>query len=229
MRAQTFAENISKVLYPEDSTPQGKELRLQQQYFFVACSIHDIVERALAEEGFTLDMLPDRVIFQMNDTHPVIAVPELMRVLVDLKGMDWDEAWAITKKCFAYTCHTLLPEALEVWSVALLGRLLPRHLEIIYRINDEFLVEVEAAFPGDQGRKDRMSIIGGGQPGSVRMAHLATVAGRKVNGVAELHSQLLRDNVLPDFAELWPEKFTNVTNGVTPVSYTHLRAHETDS
>ncbi len=221
VRAQTFAENISKVLYPEDSTPQGKELRLQQQYFFVACSLHDYIENTLPA-GFDMHELPERVIFQLNDTHPVIAIPELMRILVDVKGMEWDDAWGITRKCFAYTCHTLLPEALEVWSVELLGRLLPRHLEIIYRINDEFLEQVTEAFPGDEMRARRMSIVSEHPGRSVRMAYLATVAGAKVNGVAELHSQLLRDKVLPDFSALWPSKFTNVTNGVTPRRFVRL-------
>ena len=221
VRAQTFAENISKVLYPEDSTPQGKELRLQQQYFFVACSLRDFVENVLPED-FDLHGLPDRITFQLNDTHPVIAVPELMRILVDEKKWDWDEAWAVTRKCFAYTCHTLLPEALEVWPVELLGRLLPRHLEIIYRINDDFLAEVAERFPGDELRLRRMSIIAEYPERSVRMAYLATVAGAKVNGVAALHSQLLRDKVLPDFSEFWPDKFTNVTNGVTPRRFVRL-------
>lgn len=221
VRAQTFAENISKVLYPEDSTPQGKELRLQQQYFFVACSLRDFIENNL-EEGFDLHNLPERIIFQLNDTHPVIAVPELMRILVDERGMEWDEAWEITKQCFAYTCHTLLPEALEVWSTDLMGRLLPRHLEIIYRINEEFLAQVREAFPGDELRARRMSIITEYPERGVRMAYLATIAGTKVNGVAELHSQLLRDKVLPDFSELWPEKFTNVTNGVTPRRFVRM-------
>lgn len=215
VRAQTFAENITKVLYPEDSTPQGKELRLQQQYFFVACSLHDFIENEL-EEGFDLHDLPKRIIFQLNDTHPVIAVPEMMRILVDDKGMEWDEAWEVTKGCFAYTCHTLLPEALEVWSTDLLGRLLPRHLEIIDRINLEFLQEVRKTYPDDEMRVRRMSIITEHPERAVRMAFLATVAGTKVNGVAELHSQLLRDKVLPDFSAYWPDKFTNVTNGVTP-------------
>ena len=221
VRAQTFAENISKVLYPEDSTPQGKELRLQQQYFFVAASINDFLDRVLPE-GFDLEKLPDRVIFQLNDTHPVIGVPELMRVLVDERGMEWGDAWAITQKCFAYTCHTLLPEALEVWSVDLLGRLLPRHLEIIYRINDDFLDEVRERFGDDMMRLRNMSIIGEHPYRSVRMAYLATVAGAKVNGVAELHSQLLRDKVLHEFAEMYPDKFTNVTNGVTPRRFIRL-------
>ncbi|MFE1666193.1 glycogen/starch/alpha-glucan phosphorylase [Microbacterium sp. P02] len=221
VRAQTFAENISKVLYPEDSTPQGKELRLQQQYFFVAASIHDFFDYVLAED-YDLAKLPDRVIFQLNDTHPVIAVPEFMRVLVDEKHMEWDAAWAITQQCFAYTCHTLLPEALEVWSVDLLGRLLPRHLEIIYRINDEFLLAVRERFGDDEMRIRNMSIISDFPERSVRMAYLATVAGAKVNGVAELHSQLLRDKVLPDFNEFFPGKFTNVTNGVTPRRFIRL-------
>ena len=221
VRSQTFAENISKVLYPEDSTPQGKELRLQQQYFFVACSIRDFVENVLPDD-FDLHRLPERIIFQLNDTHPVIAVPELMRILVDEKKWDWDEAWAVTQKCFAYTCHTLLPEALEVWPVALLGKLLPRHLEIIYRINDDFLAEVAERFPGDELRLRRMSIIAEYPERSVRMAYLATIAGSKVNGVAALHSQLLRDKVLPDFSEYWPDKFTNVTNGITPRRFVRL-------
>ena len=221
VRAQTFAENISKVLYPEDSTPQGKELRLQQQYFFVAASIADFFQHQLADD-FDITKLPERVIFQLNDTHPVIGVPEMMRVLVDERKLDWDAAWAITRECFAYTCHTLLPEALEVWSVELLGRLLPRHLEIIYRINEEFLEEVRERFGDDEMRIRNMSIIGEVPVRSVRMAHLATVAGAKVNGVAELHSQLLRDKVLPDFNEFFPGKFTNVTNGVTPRRFVRL-------
>ncbi|WP_396654632.1 glycogen/starch/alpha-glucan phosphorylase [Microbacterium paludicola] len=219
VRAQTFAENISKVLYPEDSTPQGKELRLQQQYFFVAASIADYMTKVLPED-FDLEDLPERVIFQLNDTHPVIAVPEMMRVLVDERKLDWDAAWAITQKCFAYTCHTLLPEALEVWSVDLLGRLLPRHLEIIYRINDEFLLRVRERFGDDEQRLRDMSIVS--EQRAVRMAYLATVAGSKVNGVAELHSQLLRERVLHQFDEMMPEKFTNVTNGVTPRRFMRL-------
>lgn len=215
VRAQTFAENITKVLYPEDSTPQGKELRLQQQYFFVACSIRDFIEQ-MVEEDFDLHNLPERIHFQLNDTHPVIAVPELMRILVDEKKWEWDEAWDVTRRCFAYTCHTLLPEALETWPTDLLGRLLPRHLEIIFRINDEFLAEVRTAYPEDELRARRMSIVADYPERSVRMAYLATVAGTRVNGVAALHSQLLAEKVLPDFSSFWPDKFTNVTNGVTP-------------
>ncbi|MDR1807499.1 MAG: glycogen/starch/alpha-glucan phosphorylase [Propionibacteriaceae bacterium] len=220
VRAQTFAENITKVLYPEDTTPQGKELRLQQQYFFVACSLHDYIE-SLGED-FDLRDLPDRVTFQLNDTHPVIAIPELMRLLVDVHGLDWDEAWDITRRCFNYTCHTLLPEALETWPVEVLGRLLPRHLEIIFKINDAFLADIRAEYPGDEMRVRRVSIISDWPERSVRMAHLATIAAVKVNGVAELHSELLRDKVLPDFSELWPDKFTNVTNGVTPRRFIKL-------
>ncbi len=215
VRAQTFAENISKVLYPEDSTPQGKELRLQQQYFFVAASIKDFLRHTMPE-GFDVRDLPERIIFQLNDTHPVIGVPELMRILIDDYDLEWDEAWGITRQCFAYTCHTLLPEALEVWPVSLLERLLPRHMEIIYKINEDFLEQVREAFPGEELRVRRMSIIGDHPDRSVRMAHLAVVASVKVNGVAELHSQLLRDKVLSDFSDMWPDRFTNVTNGVTP-------------
>ncbi|WP_093181751.1 glycogen/starch/alpha-glucan phosphorylase [Sanguibacter gelidistatuariae] len=221
VRAQTVAENISKVLYPEDSTPQGKELRLKQQYFFVAASITDFITRLLPDD-FALTNLPDRVTFQLNDTHPVIAIPELMRILVDERGLDWDVAWDVTRASFNYTCHTLLPEALEVWSVELLGRLLPRHLEIIYRINEQFLAGVRAAFPGDELRARRMSIVQEQPERAVRMAFLATVASSKVNGVAALHSELLRDKVLNDFSGLWPEKFTNVTNGVTPRRFIKL-------
>jgi len=220
-RAQTFAENITKVLYPEDSTPQGKELRLQQQYFFVACSLRDFIDNSL-EEGVDLHTLPDRVIFQLNDTHPVIAIPELMRILVDEREWDWDDAWAVTQRCFAYTCHTLLPEALEMWSAELMGRLLPRHLEIIYRINDEFLELLRRTYPDDPAKPCTMSIIGEQPQRNVRMAYLATVAATKVNGVAELHSQLLREKVLPEFSQLWPDKFINVTNGVTPRRFIRL-------
>ena len=218
---QTTAETISKVLYPEDSTPQGKELRLQQQYFFVAASLRNFLDEVLPE-GFDLHGLPERVTFQLNDTHPVIAIPELMRVLVDERRFDWDEAWAIAQRCFAYTCHTLLPEALEVWPVELLGRLLPRHLEIIYRINDEFLTRVRAAHPHDELRARRISIVQDHPEHAVRMAFLATVGSLKVNGVAALHSQLLRDKLLADFSELMPEKFTNVTNGVSPRRFVRL-------
>ena len=221
VRSQAFAENISKVLYPEDSTPQGKELRLQQQYFFVACSLRDYLDNVLPAD-FDLRKLPERVVFQLNDTHPVIAIPELIRILVDERGLGWDVALDLARQCFNYTCHTLLPEALEVWSVELLGRLLPRHLEIIYKLNDEFLADLREAYPGDELKVRRMSIIQEHPERAVRMAYLATVVGAKVNGVAELHSQLLRDKVLTDFSAHWPEKFTNVTNGVTPRRFVRL-------
>lgn len=220
VRAQTFAENISKVLYPEDSTIQGKELRLQQQYFFVAASLRDFIDSL--PDGFDLHQLDERIVFQLNDTHPVIAIPELMRILVDEELMPWDEAWAVTQKCFNYTCHTLLPEALEVWPTELMGRLLPRHLEIIYRINDAFLVEVRKAYPGDELRASRMSIVAEYPERAVRMAWLATVGGSMVNGVAALHSELLRDKVFKDFSDMMPEKFTNVTNGVTPRRFVRI-------
>lgn len=220
VRAQTFAENISKVLYPEDSTIQGKELRLQQQYFFVAASLRDFIDSL--PQGFDLHHLDERIVFQLNDTHPVIAIPELMRILVDEESMPWDEAWAVTQKCFNYTCHTLLPEALEVWPTELMGRLLPRHLEIIYRINDAFLVEVRKAYPGDELRASRMSIVAEYPERAVRMAWLATVGGSMVNGVAALHSELLRDKVFKDFSDMMPEKFTNVTNGVTPRRFVRI-------
>jgi len=221
VRAQTEAESISKILYPEDSTPAGKRLRLQQQYFFVAASIHDFIHNVLPGD-FDLRRLHERVVFQLNDTHPVIAIPELMRVLLDKNGLPWDEAWEVTRRCFGYTCHTLLPEALEVWPVELLEDMLPRHMEIIYRINSLFLEDVADAFPGNDWRVRRMSIIEEHPQRSVRMAYLATVGSSKVNGVAELHSKLLRERVLPDFAELYPDRFTNVTNGVTPRRFLKL-------
>ncbi len=215
VRQQSMSENISRVLYPEDSTPAGKELRLRQQYFFTACALADLI-RVSDAEGFDLHSIPDKVVIQLNDTHPVIAIPELMRILIDERGLDYDTAWDITSRTFNYTCHTLLPEALERWSVGLLQYLLPRHMELIYQINTRFLEQVRKAFPFDESRVIRMSIIEEGPERMVRMAHLATVASVKVNGVAALHSQLLRETVLRDFAEMWPDRFTNVTNGVTP-------------
>ena len=212
---QVSASNLSKVLYPEDSTPQGKELRLSQQYFFAAASIRDFIDQTLPHD-FDLHKLPERVVFQLNDTHPVIGIPELLRVLVDERGFDWDQAWEIVTRTFAYTCHTLMPEALEVWSVDLMQRLLPRHMELIYEINDRFVRQVRAAFPDDPTAAERMSIIQEQPWRGVRMAHLAVAGSSMVNGVAELHSQLLRQKVLNDFSALWPEKFTNVTNGITP-------------
>jgi starch phosphorylase len=218
---KVFSENISKVLYPNDVTQQGKQLRLKQQYFFVACSLSDIIRRfRLKNEDW--DQLPGKVAIQLNDTHPVVAIPELMRILVDEHQLGWDRAWNITRNTFAYTCHTLLPEALEKWPVDLLGNLLPRHLEIIYEINRRFLEEVRARFPGDEGRVARMSLIEEGSERQVRMANLATVGSFAINGVAELQSRLLRERTLGDFAELWPERFQNKTNGVTPRRFMRL-------
>ncbi|GAA1511568.1 glycogen/starch/alpha-glucan phosphorylase [Dactylosporangium maewongense] len=209
------AENISKVLYPDDSTEPGRELRLKQQYFLVACSLRDIIRRyRLRNSGW--EGFADKVVIQLNDTHPVMAVTELMRLLVDEHGLGWDEAWGITRRTFNYTCHTLLPEALETWPVQLLERLLPRHMEIVYAINHFFLEEVRQAYPGDEDVVRRMSIIQEGDERRVRMAHLAVVGSTAVNGVAELHTKLLAGTTLHDFAQLWPERFHNVTNGVTP-------------
>jgi starch phosphorylase len=209
------SENITKVLYPNDNTPQGRELRLKQQYFFVSCSLRDIIRRFFIRNT-NWDDFPAKVAIQLNDTHPVIAVPELMRILVDEYQLDWDRAWGITKNSFAYTCHTLLPEALEKWPVNLLASLLPRHLEIIFEINFRFLNDVRTQFPGDEERVIRMSIIQEGDKRMIRMANLAGVGCFAINGVAELHSQLLRERTLLDFAQMWPQKFQNKTNGVTP-------------
>ena len=215
------SENLTKVLYPNDSSPAGKQLRLEQQYFFVSCALQDCI-RLLELGGGTVHQLADVMAIQLNDTHPTLGVPELMRLLVDVHGLGWDEAWSITHRAFSYTNHTLLPEALETWPLPLVQRLLPRHLEIIYEINHRFLDEVRRRFPGDDARVRRMSLIGEDGDRQIRMAHLATVASHHVNGVAALHSQLLRDTVLDDFAQLWPERFTNVTNGVTPRRFVAL-------
>ena len=213
------SESISKVLYPNDLLIVGKELRLKQQYFFVACSIADILRRLLQSkkpQRERLRELPQKVALQLNDTHPTIAIPELMRLLVDVYDLPWEEAWEITVACFAYTNHTLLPEALEQWSVELLGRLLPRHLQIIYEINHRFLRQVWTASPGDPSRMERMSLINEKPQKTVRMAYLATLGSHSVNGVAALHSRLLKETLLPEFAALYPKRFTNITNGVTP-------------
>ena len=215
------SENLTKVLYPNDSSPAGKQLRLEQQYFFVSCALQDCI-RLLQMAGAPLTQLADVLAIQLNDTHPTLAIPELMRLLVDVHGMSWVDAWSITHRAFAYTNHTLLPEALETWPLPLMQRLLPRHLEIIYEINRRFLDEVRAKYPGDEARVQRMSLIGEHGDKQVRMAYLATVASHHVNGVAALHSRLLRETVLRDFAELWPERFTNVTNGVTPRRFVAL-------
>jgi len=215
------SENLTKVLYPNDTSPAGKQLRLEQQYFFVSCALQDCL-RLILLGGGTIDQVADLLAIQLNDTHPTLAVPELMRLLMDIHRLGWDQAWSITHRAFSYTNHTLMPEALETWPLPLVERLLPRHLEIIYEINRHFLEQVRTKFPGDDARVRRMSLIGEDGDKTVRMAHLATVASHHVNGVAELHSQLLRETVLRDFAELWPERFTNVTNGVTPRRFVAL-------
>jgi len=215
------SENISKVLYPNDNTPQGRELRLRQQYFFVSCSLRDILRRFKVLNDDILD-LPEKAVIQLNDTHPVIAIPELMRVLVDIYHLEWEEAWSVTQRTIASTQHTLLPEALEEWPVELIGRLLPRHMEIINEINRRFLDEVRERWPGDDERAARMAIVTGDDAPRVRMAHLACYGSFSVNGVAELQSQLLAQHVLRDFAELWPEKLNNKTNGVTPRRFMRL-------
>ena len=219
---QIQAEDITKILYPEDSTPQGKELRLQQQYFFVSASLHDAIRTFYpGQEKPDLTTFPTKITFQLNDTHPVIGIPELMRILMDEYGYDWDTAWDVTTRTFNYTCHTLLPEALEVWPADLIGKLLPRHLEIIRKINENF-VKLLSSLTDDQAKIDRMRIVTEGDNQQVRMAYLATAGGSHVNGVAELHSQLLKDVTLRDFNDLFPAKFTNVTNGVTPRRFVRI-------
>jgi len=209
------SETITKVLYPNDEPEVGKRLRLAQQYFFVSCSLQDMLH-LLDLAGARTESFAERFAVQLNDTHPSIGVAELMRLLVDERQLDWDTAWAITVRAFGYTNHTLLPEALETWPLDMFRALLPRHLEIIYEINHRFLDEVRMHFPGDEARMARMSLIGEESGKRVRMAHLATVGSHAVNGVAALHSDLLKKSVLKDFHELWPERFSNKTNGVTP-------------
>ncbi len=208
-------ENISWVLYPNDSTPAGRELRLKQEYFFTSASIQDILARHLAEHGSLIN-LADRVAIHLNDTHPAIGVAELMRLLVDEHGFEWGFAWAQTQKVFSYTNHTLMPEALETWPVSLMQQVLPRHMDIIYRINHEFLAYAAQQRPGDGDFLQRLSLIGENGERRVRMAHLSIVGSHMVNGVSALHSDLLVKTIFADFAALWPERFTNMTNGVTP-------------
>ena len=210
-----FAENITKVLYPNDEDFRGKELRLEQQYFFTSCSLQDMIRRHLFR-GQKLENFHELWAIQLNDTHPSIAVAELMRLLLDDHGMSWEQAWSITSQTFSFTNHTLLPEALERWPLPLFASLLPRHLEIIYEINARFLAEVRQRFPNDEARVARMSLIDESGEKFIRMAHLACVGSHKINGVAEIHTQLLKTELFRDFDELWPEKIINVTNGVTP-------------
>ncbi len=209
------SENLSKVLYPDDTTDMGKELRLKQQYFFVSASLQDILYR-YHKHHETFDQLPDKVAIQLNDTHPSIAIPELMRLLVDIHHLDWDHAWKITTHTFAYTNHTLMPEALETWPVAMFEQLLPRHLQIIYEINQRFLIGVMHSFPGDNDMRRRMSIIGEEEGKRVRMAHLAVVGSHKVNGVAQIHTELMKQTIFADFDRYFPGKIINMTNGITP-------------
>lgn len=212
---QVHSGNLSRVLYPTDATPQGKALRLEQQYFFVACSLRDML-RIMRTQRLPLDRLPDKFAVQLNDTHPAIGIAELMRLLVDEHAMPWDQAWDITRRTFAYTNHTLLPEALERWPLALFARTLPRHLEIIYDLNAGHLAEVARRFPDDGARLAALSLIDEEGERHVRMAHLACVGSHVINGVAALHTELLKTDVLADFHALWPDKFTSKTNGVTP-------------
>ena len=212
---KVVAENLSKVLYPNDSSEVGKELRLKQQYFFVSCSLQDMVRIVLRDMG-NLDRFPEKFITQLNDTHPAIAIAELMRLLLDEHHFSWDAAWRITRSSFAYTNHTLLPEALETWPLELFKRILPRHLDIIYDINQQFLDEVRRRFAYDDQRVSRMSLISHDDSQRLRMANLAAVGSFAINGVSKLHSDLLKSSVMADFYDLWPEKFSNKTNGVSP-------------
>ena len=216
VREKAVGETVSKVLYPNDKTENGKELRLVQQYFFVACSLRDIIRRHRRIPGNSWDNFAHKVAVQLNDTHPAIAVVELLRLLVDEEQLPWDRAWGIVTRTFAYTNHTLLPEALERWGVALFERVLPRHLQLIYAINDRLLVEVERKWPGEVAKKRACSLIEEGGGKAVRMANLAVVGSHAVNGVAALHTALLRRNLFPEFDALYPGRLQNKTNGITP-------------
>jgi len=220
---RNLAENISRVLYPNDNFFEGKELRLKQEYFVVAATLQDIIRRFKSSKFGCRDPVrtcfetfPDKVAIQLNDTHPALAIPELMRILVDVEKVDWDKAWEITKKTCAYTNHTVLPEALERWPVSMFEKLLPRHLEIIYAINQRHLDHVAALFPGDVDRLRRMSVIEEGDCKRINMAHLCVIGSHAVNGVARIHSEIVKQSVFKDFYELEPEKFQNKTNGITP-------------
>jgi starch phosphorylase len=210
---QVDAKNLSRVLYPDDSTPQGKELRFRQQYFCVSASLQDMLAQHLAD-GRGIDELDRAIAIQLNDTHPALTVVELMRLLVDEYQIGWSGAWQMTRRICGYTNHTLLPEALETWPVALFERLLPRHLQIVYQINRDFLEAVSAKYPNDMDRRRRMSLIAEDGDRRVRMAYLSVVGSHRVNGVAKLHSRLMRETIFADFAQLWPDRFTNVTNGI---------------
>ncbi len=209
------SETISKVLYPSETVAAGRELRLIQEYFLTACAIRDVVRNFQRNHGAFISF-PDQVAIQLNDTHPTLAIAELMRIFVDEMGLAWEKSWEITTATFGYTNHTLMSEALERWPVDLFERVLPRHLQVIYEINRRFLAEVERRWPGDVDRVRRMSMIEEDGERRVRMAHLAIVGSHSVNGVAEVHSRLVRTELVPDFAQMWPEKFNNKTNGITP-------------
>jgi starch phosphorylase len=218
---QQSAETISAVLYPNDNLERGKELRLKQQYFWCAASLYDIVRR-FKKTKRAWSEFPDQVAIQLNDTHPTLAIVEMQRILIDIEGLEWDEAWNIVTKTFGYTNHTVLPEALEKWSVPLMQNLLPRHLQIIYDINLYFLQSVEKQFPNDREILSRVSIIEESHPKMVRMAYIAIIGSHKVNGVAELHSDLLKSTLFKDFVDIYGvDRFTNVTNGVTPRRWLH--------
>lgn len=208
-------ENISKVLYPADHMDNGKELRLMQEYFLASATVQDIFYR-FAKKHDDYALLPDKVTIQLNDTHPVLAIPELLRILIDEKQLPWQEAWKISQRIFAYTNHTVLPEALETWPVSMLERILPRHLQIIYEINERFLQEVADRFPGDMQRMQRMSLVDDAGSRNIRMANLAIVGSFSVNGVSVMHSEILKSDLFHDFYEIWPERFSNKTNGITP-------------
>jgi len=217
------AENISRVLYPNDNMFEGKSLRLRQEYFLVSASLQDAIRRYKASHPGVIEVtresfqeFPNKLAFQLNDTHPALAIPELMRLLMDVEGLSWEHAWSITTRTCAYTNHTILPEALERWPVDMLENMLPRILEIIYYINHLFLIEIRRHFPGDEDRVRRMSIVEEAEKKQVNMAHLAIVGSHAVNGVAMLHSEILKKQVFRDFYEMFPSRFQNKTNGITP-------------
>lgn len=221
MSQQNSSENVSRVLYPDDSTYNGRELRLRQEYFLCSASVQDIVRRHEVESGSCLN-LAEKVAIHLNDTHPTLAIPELMRILIDEKGYSWEQAWNTTRKVFFYTNHTLMSEALETWPVEMVARILPRHLQIIFEINDWFLQEVREQFPNDEELIRRVSIIDEQGDRRIRMAWLAVIASGKVNGVAKIHSDLMVESIFADFAKIYPDRFTNVTNGVTPRRWIHI-------
>lgn len=214
-------EAITKVLYPADDSAAGRRLRLLQEYFLVACSVRDVVNRFRKTHGDDWDLFPDKVAFQLNDTHPALTVVELMRYLLDEAGVKWVRAWELTRATCSYTNHTLLPEAMETWPVPLMESLIPRHVQIIYEINRRFMKSMQERYAQDHGRLQRMSILGEGNPKRFRMANLAIVGSHRINGVAKLHTELLKSRVVPDFAETWPERFLAITNGVTPRRWLH--------